>query len=39
MTQGKGTFAMSVDHLDVCTPIVQEKVNKDSGFKVAEDED
>lgn len=39
MTQGKGTFSMSVDHLDVCPPMVQDKVVKDSGFKVAEDED
>ena len=39
MTQGKGTFSMSVDHLDVCPPTVQDKVIKDSGFKVAEDED
>ncbi|APR80145.1 Translation elongation factor G-related protein [Minicystis rosea] len=39
MTQGKGTFSMSVDHLDVCPPIVQDKVIKDSGFKVTEDED
>ncbi|MFT3768928.1 MAG: elongation factor G [Minicystis sp.] len=39
MTQGKGTFSMSVDHLDVCPPMIQDKVVKDSGFKVAEDED
>jgi elongation factor G len=39
MTQGKGTFSMTVDHLDVCPPMVQDKVIKDSGFKVAEDED
>src|SRR6185437_10124442 len=39
MTQGKGTFSMSVDHLDVCPPMVQDKVIKDSGFKVTEDED
>ena len=39
MTQGKGTFSMAVDHLDVCPPPVQDKVIKDSGFKVAEDED
>lgn len=39
MTQGKGTFSMSVDHLDVCPPMVQEKVIKDSGFKVAEDDE
>ena len=39
MTQGKGTFSMQVDHLEICPPIVQDKVIKDSGFKVAEDED
>jgi elongation factor G len=39
MTQGKGTFSMAVDHLEICPPIVQEKVIKDSGFKVSEDED
>jgi elongation factor G len=39
MTQGKGTFSMSVDHLAICPPLVQDKVIKDSGFKAAEDED
>lgn len=39
MTQGKGTFTMSIDHMDVCPPVVQQKVIKESGFKVAEDED
>ncbi|AKT43063.1 elongation factor G [Chondromyces crocatus] len=39
MTQGKGTFTMSVDHMDVCPPVIQEKVVRESGFKVAEDED
>ena len=39
MTQGKGTFSMSVDHLEICPPVVQDKVIKDSGFKVTEDED
>jgi elongation factor G len=39
MTQGKGTFSMSVDHLDVCPPMVQDKVIKDSAFKVAEEDD
>jgi elongation factor G len=39
MTQGKGTFSMAVDHLEICPPIVQEKVIKESGFKAAEDED
>jgi elongation factor G len=39
MTQGKGTFSMTIDHLEICPPQVQEKVIKESGFKVAEDED
>ncbi|MDI1452044.1 elongation factor G [Polyangium sp. 6x1] len=39
MTQGKGTFSMSVDHLAICPPMVQDKVIKDSGFKVTEEED
>ena len=39
MTQGKGTFSMSVDHLEICPPIVQDKVIKDSGFKVEADEE
>jgi elongation factor G len=39
MTQGKGTFSMSVDHLEICPPMVQDKVIKDSGFKVEADED
>jgi elongation factor G len=39
MTQGKGTFSMAVDHLDVCPPPVQDKVIKDSGFKISEDDE
>ncbi|WP_437999942.1 elongation factor G [Sorangium sp. So ce185] len=39
MTQGKGTFTMSVEHLEVCPPAVQEKVIKESGFKAEADED
>ncbi|MEJ7727863.1 MAG: elongation factor G [Polyangiaceae bacterium] len=39
MTQGKGTFTMSIDHLEICPPQVQDKVIKDSGFKVEADED
>lgn len=39
MTQGKGTFSMAVDHLEICPPMVQDKVIKDSGFKVEADED
>jgi len=39
MTQGKGTFAMTIDHLEICPPAVQDKVIKESGFKVEADED
>ena len=39
MTQGKGTFSMTIDHLEICPPAVQDKVIKDSGFKVEADED
>ena len=39
MTQGKGTFTMTIDHLEICPPMVQDKVIKDSGFKATEDED
>ena len=39
MTQGKGTFTMSIDHLEICPPMVQDKVIKDSGFKVEADEE
>jgi elongation factor G len=39
MTQGKGTFSMTVDHLEICPPMVQDKVIKESGFKVEADED
>ncbi|AUX40254.1 elongation factor G [Sorangium cellulosum] len=39
MTQGKGTFTMSVEHLEICPPGVQEKVIKESGFKVEADEE
>jgi len=39
MTQGKGTFSMSIDHLDVCPPMVQDKVIRESGFKHTDEED
>ncbi|XXT21846.1 elongation factor G [Sorangium sp. So ce429] len=39
MTQGKGTFTMSVEHLEICPPVVQDKVMKESGFKAEADED
>ncbi|WP_437735589.1 elongation factor G [Sorangium sp. So ce1335] len=39
MTQGKGTFTMNVEHLEICPPVIQEKVIKESGFKAEVDED
>jgi elongation factor G len=39
LTQGKGTFVFTFDHYDPCPPVVQEKVIKDSGFKVAEEDE
>jgi elongation factor G len=39
MTQGKATFSMAVSHLEICPPMVQEKVVKDSGFKHAEEDE
>ena len=39
MTQGKGTFSMVVDHLEIVPPAIQEKVIRESGFKVEADEE
>lgn len=39
MTQGKGTFSMAVSHLEICPPMVQDKVVKDSGFKATEEDE
>jgi len=39
MTQGKGTFSMSIDHLDICPAHIQDKVIKDSGFQIEADEE
>ncbi len=39
MTQGKGTFTMSVDHLEICPPNVQADVIKASGYKVSDDDE
>jgi elongation factor G len=39
MTQGKGTFTMAIDHLEVCPPNVQDQVIRDSTFKSEADED
>lgn len=39
MTQGRGTFTMGFDHYEICSPIAQEKIIKESGFKTVEEED
>jgi elongation factor G len=39
MTSGRGTFTMTMDRYEVCSPQTQDKVIKESGFKVADDED
>jgi elongation factor G len=39
MTHGRGTFTLSVDHYDICPPLVQDKVVKESGFKAIIEED
>jgi elongation factor G len=39
MTQGKGTFAMAIDHLAVCPPNVQDQVIRDSTFKAEADDE
>ncbi len=39
LTQGKGTFTMTLDHMDVCPPPIQEKVIRESGHKAVEEED
>ena len=39
MTQGNGTFSMAIDHLEICPPVVQDKVIKDSGYKAEVEED
>src|SRR5207249_3923888 len=33
MTHGRGTFTLSYDHYDFCSPQTQEKVIRDSGVK------
>jgi elongation factor G len=30
---------MTIDHLEICPPMVQEKVIKESGFKAEADEE
>jgi elongation factor G len=39
MTRGTGTFTLTLDHYEICPPMVQEMVVKESGFQVAKDED
>jgi elongation factor G len=39
MTQGKGTFTMRVEHLELCPPAVQEKIIQESGYEAEADED
>lgn len=39
MTQGRGSFTMEFSHMEPVPPPIQEKIIKDSGFVVAEDED
>jgi len=39
MTQGKATFSMAVSHLEVCPPMIQDKVVKDVGFKHTEEDE
>ena len=39
ITSGRGSFTLSFDHYDYCSPHTADKVIKDSGFKHVEDED
>jgi elongation factor G len=39
ITSGRGSFAIGFDHYDYCSPYTTDKVVKDSGFKVDDDED
>jgi elongation factor G len=39
MTQGRGSFTMEPSHMEAVPPNIQEKIVKDSGFVVHEDED
>ena len=39
MTQGKGTFTMAIDHLEICPPMVQEAVIRGSTYQAESDED
>ena len=39
ITSGRGSFTLTFDHYDYCSPHTSEKVIKESGFKHVEDED
>lgn len=39
ITSGRGSFTIAFDHYDLCSPHTTDKVVKDSGFKVVEEED
>jgi hypothetical protein len=38
MTSGRGTFTITPDRYEVCSPQTQERVIKESGFKVVDEE-
>jgi translation elongation factor EF-G len=39
ITSGRGSFLLSFDHYDFCSPHTTDKVIKESGFKHVEEED
>ena len=39
ITSGRGSFSIGFDHYDYCSPYTTDKVVKESGFKVDDDED
>jgi elongation factor G len=39
ITSGRGTFTLSFDHYDFCSPHTTDKVVKESGFKHVEEDD
>lgn len=38
LTRGRGTFSLAFDHYDFCTPQVEERAIRDSGFKPIEED-
>jgi elongation factor G len=38
MTSGRGTFTITPDRYEICSPQTQERVIKDSGFKVVDED-